>query len=126
MIGAAVFQGLLGVALVLFGHWGRTSAGQLVPVALDPEDREAKARVYRRCARGCTFVGTLFIVVSLVVGATSCVTPPELVSSNRCPKSGAAVGHDSWNARPQIRRPISRSSGISQRSQVQPLVDWFC
>ena len=67
MIGALVAQALLGLVLVGFGRWGGGHAQQLAPPTLDPEDREARVRVYRRGSTACMVIGVGFVV--LAVGA---------------------------------------------------------
>jgi hypothetical protein len=56
--------GLLGLALLALGHWGRRRTAALVPADLPAADRVRRVATLRRGALACQAVGVLFLALA--------------------------------------------------------------
>jgi hypothetical protein len=61
-----VFIGLLAVMMFAIGQWGRKRAATLVPPSLSTEEREKRARVYKRGAVVLQLTAVAFVLVVCV------------------------------------------------------------
>jgi hypothetical protein len=56
--------GLIGLALLALGQWGRCRTAALVPADLPAADRDRRARTLRRGALACQATGVLFLALA--------------------------------------------------------------